>query len=154
VAERNEKVLKRIREELSVNPQTGSKALYQIAQNVDRATREDTLQQFHARYVLPIKREQGGGGRKAGNRRRGASPQPAKRGRKAKKEASPEEQQASAPVRRQRRSRSAEQGRDRDSIRATLLQFATDFSGAETRPEIVHVLSRIDEYVDQIVSKR
>ena len=41
----------------------------------------------------------------------------------------------------------------RDNARAVLLQFAQDFSAAETKSEIVKVMSRLDEYVDRLSSE-
>jgi hypothetical protein len=57
---------------------------------------------------------------------------------------------AAAPaVRRGRRPRRNE-GSERDRVRSVLLEFAKAFADAESRTQIVQVLSRIDEYVDRI----
>jgi hypothetical protein len=161
VAERNEKVLQRVREELSKNPQLGSRELYELAQQVDKGVGQDSLQQFHARYVLPVKRGQRSGEAKPAGRRAGGGAQQPRRGRKGRAQAqtqseqpSPAEQSGAAPARAPRRARAAAEGADRDNVRTVLLEFARDFSGAESRSEIVQVLSRIDEYVDRIAGNR
>jgi hypothetical protein len=149
MAERNEKVLERIRQELTKNPKVGSRELYESAQGLDRAIGEDTLQQFHARYVLPVKREQrgpGGGGETKRKARGG-------KGRPQQKAAAEQEPAQEQPARRTRRSRKGEEGADRDRIRGVLLEFARDFASAESRSDIVGVVSRVDEYVDRIAAR-
>lgn len=153
MAEQNEKVLERVRQELSKNAKLGSRELYEMARGWDQSVGEQTLQQFHARYVLPIKREQTAkakgkqAGKAAGTGRRGRSTAAA-----AEKSAAP----AAAPRgRRTRRAAAAPTageggGADRDRVRAVLLEFARDFAKAESKTEIVQVMSRIDEYVDRI----
>lgn len=143
MAERIEKVYDRIRQELQKNPALGSRDLYEQAQQLDKSIGEDTLQQFHARYVLPVKREQSG---KKGGRTRGAK----KAGRKPKTVTA-----ATAPkaASQRRNGKAGRGGTDRDQVRAVLMQFAQDFSAAETKSEIVGVMSRIDEYVDEIAGR-
>ena len=140
MAERNEKVYERVRAEMEKNPGLGSRELYEMAQQADKTIGQETLQQFHARYVLPVKREQaaragGGKGRKG------------RRGRKAKTSGSATTRGA---VKRGGARKKAAAAGDRDQVRAVLLRFAQDFSGAETKSQIVKVMSRIDDYVDQI----
>lgn len=142
MAERNEKVFQRVRDELAKNPDTGSRDLYQIAKEVDGSLSGDSLQQFHARYVLPIKREQSGS--KGGRRSRRAKG--GKRGRAAA---------ASAPAAQASGGRRRKSGGDdaaRTRARSVLLDFARDFADAETRSDIVQVLSRVDDYVERIVT--
>jgi hypothetical protein len=151
VAERNQQVLEHVREQLGANPQLGSRELYASAQEVDRGIGGDSLQQFHARYVLPVKREQGAGQGGASGRRSGAKRPKRPRKDKAQPE-QPAAQEAAASAKPRRARAQAVAGADRDRIRAVLLEFARDFSGAESRSEIVQVLSRMDEYVDRIAS--
>lgn len=66
--ERNQKVFDRVRQELAKNTGLGSRDLYEIAKKVDENISGDTLQQFHARYVLPVRRED--------SRRAGGAPLP------------------------------------------------------------------------------
>jgi len=151
VAERNQQVLDFVREQLRASPHLGSRELYASAQEVDRGIAGDSLQQFHARYVLPVKREQSAGKSGAAGRRSGT-----KRPKRARKEKAQPQQpavQEAASAAKPRRARAkVAAGSDRDLIRAVLLEFARDFSGAESRSEIVQVLSRMDEYVDRIAS--
>lgn len=137
MAERNEKVYERVRQELDKSPGKGSRDLYEMAQQADKSIGEQTLQQFHARYVLPVKREHAA--RSGGGRARKA-----RRGRKSKAAAA---KNNSGGKRGSRRRAAAS---DRDQVRAVLLRFAQDFSAAETKQQIVKVMSRIDDYVDQI----
>jgi hypothetical protein len=145
MADRNEKVFERVRQELGKNGKLGSRQLYEMAKGWDSSIAGDTLQQFHARYVLPIKREEsassrakGRGGRKAAGGGRQAAPSTA---------SAPK-----PPSGRQRggRRRKVEAGSDRERIRAVLLEFARDFAEAESRSDIVQVVSRVDDYVERI----
>lgn len=145
MAERNEKVLQRVRDELGKNPKLGSRELYEMAQEADKEIGQDTLQQFHARYVLPIKREQSGskGGRKA------------RRGKKAPRRgrATATTSEKNGPrARGGKRTTGQAAGAERDRVRGVLLEFARDFADAESRSELVQVLSRVDDYVDRIAT--
>jgi hypothetical protein len=161
MAETNQQVLDTVRQELQKSPNRGSKELYEIAIGAEPSIAEHTLQQFHARYVLPIKREQAaakGGGqkkpakRKPRSRAAAAAPapaaeskQPASRGRKSAAA------EAKGPQQQQRRKRRG--GPDREQVRSLFLQFAREFANAESRGEIVEVLSSVDRYVDQLVDR-
>jgi len=151
MAERNEKIYERVLQELEKNPSLGSKELYGILQGVDRAVSRDSLQQFHARYVLPAKR----GNKPAAAAAAAAEAPRRKRRRVGGKDgaavalAAPAAAAAAAPVTRRRR-RSSKQEPDRDRIRGLLLQFAQDLTDAESRSTLVQVLSRVDSYVDKI----
>lgn len=146
--ERNQKVQDRIREELKQNPGATTGELQSIAQGVDSSVGGLSLRQFNAGYVLPLKR--GGGARKpakkgkttTGGTRRKAGRKPA-----AAPAPTPE------PARPRARSAAAPEG-ERERVRATLMQFARDFSEAETKSAIVAVLSDVDRYVDRIVGSR
>lgn len=144
MAERNEQVFQRVREELGKSPTKGSRELYEMAQEADAGIAKDTLQQFHARYVLPIKREQSGskGGRKA---RRGKKAQ-----RRARAGASAAVDGNGPSTSRRKGGRKVAAASEKDRVRGVLLEFARDFADAESRSEIVQVLSRVDEYVDRI----
>jgi hypothetical protein len=145
MAKRNEQVLDRVRQELNRKPDLGSRALYEKLQDMDPAIKEGTLQQFHARYVLPIKREraqQAGAGAPA-----------------ARKQARPTEKRPPERPAAQPRGRAtpaaadsgAERPLDREKVRAVFMQFAREFSEAETRTDIVQVLSKVDDYVERVV---
>jgi hypothetical protein len=143
MAERNEKVLERVRQELGKNPNLGSRELYESAKQADKAVAADSMQQFHARYVLPIKRELRGPSearsQKGGVKRRKARPGTATTG-----------ETPSAPKRRGRQKRGDEPS-ERDRVRALLLQFAQELTDAESRSSLVQVLGRVDQYVSRIV---
>ncbi len=147
MAERNQKVFDRVRQELGKNTKLGSRELYEIAKGVDEAIAEETLQQFHARYVLPVRREES-------RNRGGNSPAKAPRRSGRKKKAAEE----ATPAREKRASRAAISAQaviqERQRARGVLLKFAQEFSTAETKPEIIEVMSRLDEYVDQLISNQ
>jgi hypothetical protein len=163
MAERNEQVLDRVRQELNNNPALGSRDLYDIAMGVDASIAENSLQQFHARYVLPIKREraaaEGAGGsrsaerpRRSGQRRTKATPEARPRRRAAQTtESTPAAASSGEPARRRRRRRG---GPDREQVRAVFMQFARDFANAESRGDIVQILSDVDRYVNKVVDGR
>ena len=138
MAERSEKVFERVRQELAKNANLGSRELYEIAKKVD-GSMEDSLQQFHARYVLPVRRTKAGGG--AGGARRGA------RGQKAKRTGATANKAAKSTGRGARARRALDA---RDNARAVLLRFAQDFSAAESKSDSVRLMSRLDEYFDQL----
>ncbi len=144
MAERNEKIYERVLQELEKNPSLGSKELYAILRDADKAAGKDTLQQFHARYVLPAKKAV---------RKPESDGQPAPRARRRRTKAARNGQAPAAveqPARRGRRSRRQEP--DRDRIRQLLLQFAQDLTDAESRSNLVQVLGRVDSYVDKIAA--
>jgi len=122
MAERNEKVMEKVREELKKDPAMKSKPLYEQMQKVDKSIKDLSVQQFHARYVLPIKREN-------------APKRPRKRKSAAK---------GSAP----RRS-SPKQAAHRQQLRGVFLEFAKDLADAEERGEIVRVMADLESYVDR-----
>jgi hypothetical protein len=163
MAERNEQVLDRVRQELNKNPALGSRELYDIAMGVDASIAENSLQQFHARYVLPIKRERAaeraGGAATPAARPRKTAPQrkakaaearPRRRGAQAAEPAAAAAP-AAEPVRRRRRRRG---GPDREQVRSVFMQSARDFANAESRGDIVQILSDVDRYVNKVVEGR
>jgi hypothetical protein len=155
MAERNEQVLDTVRKELNKNPGRGSKELYEVAIGVEPSIAENTLQQFHARYVLPIKREHaaakdGSKGKKEADAKAPAPAVEAKPARSRARKQKPMRAQADEPATGDTRGR---RDADRDRVRSLFLQFARDFANAESRGEIVEVLSSVDRYVDQIVSE-
>jgi len=122
MAERNEKVMEKVREELKKDPAMKSKPLYEQMQKVDKSIGDLSVQQFHARYVLPIKREN-------------APKRPRKRRSSAKGGAS--------------RRRSPKQEAHRQQLRGVFLEFAKDLADAEERGEIVRVMADLESYVDR-----
>jgi len=148
MAERNEKIYERVVLELENDPSLGSKELYGILQGVDRSVSRDTLQQFHARYVLPAKR-----GRKAATSTAAEEAPRRKRRRPGGKNGEPvalATPAAAEPAAPRRRRRSTKNEPDRDRIRGLLLEFAQDLTDAESRSNLVQVLGRVDKYVEKI----
>lgn len=145
MAERNEEIASYVRERLAKNPDLGSRELYDTAQ--ERFTVDDTLQQFHARYVLPIKRA---GGASRGRKTKARAP----RGKtKRQAEATTTAGTRGGTRRKSTRGRkTAATGSERDQIRAVFMDFAREFAAAESRGEIVRVLSEVDGYVDRVAS--
>lgn len=43
---------------------------------------------------------------------------------------------------------------NRQRARAVLLRFAQEFATAETKPEIIKVMGRLDDYVEQIIASQ
>ena len=132
-----------VRSELDRDPAIGLEALYDKAKEIDPAVAEMSQRQFHARYPLQVKRGRGSKG--------GSKPAAAKK-RRAKSARAAETPSAARP-RRARGAGAAEEagtGIDRDAIRGVFMEFASDFAQAESRQEIVRVLSSIDGYVDRV----
>ena len=146
MAERSAEAQERVRETLQRNPDATTQELQEAAQAVEPSIVELSRRQFNAGYVLPLKRAASAGRKKAP---RAGQKKPAGRRRKAASEAVQAAVAAVAPSRARRASTGSES--ERDEVRATLLQFARDFSAAESRTEIVGVLADVDRYVDRIV---
>lgn len=141
--ERNQKVQDRLREELARNPGAGTKELQDVARGVDASVGELSLRQFNAGYVLPLKRSGRRPAKKAKTAGGGKT--------RGRKRSAPE---APKPQARPRGRQSAPPADDRERARSALLDFAREFSEAESRAAIVAVMSDIDRYVDRIVGSR
>jgi hypothetical protein len=141
VAERNEQVMEMVVKELDKEPSVGLESLYARAKEIDSSISELSLRQFHARYPLQVKR----------SRSRGVAK---KRGASAKKRAAGGDKPSAARAPTQRRSRGDASGGgaefDREKVRQLFLEFASEFAEAETRKEIVRVLSSVDSYVNRL----
>jgi hypothetical protein len=145
MAERNQKVYERIKQELEKNPALGSRDLYELAKGADKAINQDTMQQFHARYFLPARKEI-----RAAS---GEAPAP-RRGRRSRSQAGEKEpRRVARTATRRGGGESGESGEssDRDRVRGVLLQFAQELTDAESRSSLVKVLGRVDNFVDRIV---
>jgi hypothetical protein len=169
MAERNEQVLERVRQQLNRQSDLGSRQLFEMAQEMDPSMAEMSLPQFHARYVLPIKREQAAQRkgeeaprqpRKAGRTSRRAEAagqeeptsreEPTKQRRRARQAAEPARAEAPVPQAAPAAEAQPAQQANRDQIRSVFLEFALEFSQAESKTEIVKVLSKLDRYIDRI----
>lgn len=140
MADRNEKVLERVQQELEKDPTMSSRQLHEVAKEMDRSLADLSLRQFNAGYVLPIKRK------KSGGRRRGGA---AKGGRKGG--ARTAARGASGAGTRGGRQAAAPSGSERDRVREALMEFARDFARAEGRAQIVDVLGNMDPYIDRVL---
>lgn len=135
MANRNERVMDVVVRELEKDPEAQLETLYARAKEVDPSIGDLSLRQFHARYPLQAKR-------------RRASGQPKKQASRRKKKAQTGEPQKSP--RKARRSASQDGGPDREALRALFLEFATEFAAADTRSQIVRVISSVDGYVERV----
>jgi hypothetical protein len=145
----NEKLLGKLRTHMEKNPDVKSKELFEVAQGIDPNVSELSAPQFHARYYLTLCRE-----------RAAALPPEEKKERKARRaktaEAKAEQQELAAATSETSNGESQSSRRvqiptsQREDVRKVFLDFAQEFSQAESRLEIVQVLSKVDEYVDQI----
>lgn len=125
MAQSDQQLMTFVEEEMKKDPGISTSDLFEKAKAAMAAARDLTVREFHARYPLQVKRRASlaaGGGK----RRRRA---PARRSRKASKP---------APL-------------ARDAVRAAMLKFAMDLSAAEARKDLVKVLARVDEYVDEVL---
>lgn len=149
MAERNPHVATRIREVLEQEPDASTQRLQEVARELDPAIGELSARQFNAGYVLPIKRARGNPvGSRAGGGKRAAKGGPKGAARRSEGAAP---KRAARAVREARPQPAAPAANERDRVRGVLLEFARDFSAAESRSEIVAVLSDVDRYVDRIV---
>ncbi|HET8653906.1 MAG TPA: hypothetical protein VFL93_00135 [Longimicrobiaceae bacterium] len=133
MAERNDEVAARVQAILSRDRDASTTDLMRAASEVDPTVDSLSKRQFNASYVLPAKRLLG---------------HTAKRG------AGKKSPRAKAPAghRRSDAARVRGGGSERhEQVRAVLLEFARDFSAAESRSQIVDVLSHVDRYVEKIV---
>lgn len=130
MAERNDEVMEMVGRELERQPDMALRELYEKALEIDPSMAELTPRQFNARYPLQVKRTRFAGGR-------------GKRGSQGDPKA------GTAKTRATRRRTNPAQSRD--AVREVLLRFASDFAQAESRSEIVNVLSNVDTYVDSVV---
>jgi len=121
MAKNEEKVMRFVEDELAANPEITTSELFDRAKKVDSGVKKLSLRQFNARFPLQVKRRQSLArpGRRKGSLRK----------RSARKTASA--------------------AKNRDAVRQTFLEFASDLSAAEDRKDLVAVIARVDSYVDR-----
>jgi len=158
MAERNEKVLERVRTELQRNPNTPSRDLFEMVKaEQPEAVRDESLRSFHGRYVLSLKRGAGKTGRSGGAAKKGARKAAGKTARKGARKGTRgaaaaetgSRPRAAYGSRGGKRQREAEARRTQ--VRGIFLQFAREIAGAESRADIVNVIGNVDRYVDEVV---
>ena len=158
----NEAVMEMVRSELQKNPSAGSKDLFEKAKKMNRAMGRLSLQQFHARYPLPVMRERAakrkrrtktaskGAAKATRGKRAGVKKAPARRTgprrRSSPAAASPAAPRASAPTP-QSSSRSAG---SRANVQEVLLQFAGVVATAD-KADMVQLMLRMDSWVDRVI---
>jgi hypothetical protein len=137
----NEKVLAMVRREVEKNPAVTNDTLLNKAVAIDRSVRKLSRQQFHGTYRLTAARALAPNRRRRRTARTG-SKGPSGDGATKGRERSP------AP------SGSAPQAADADraAVRATLLEFAGEIARAESKADIIAVLSSVDRYVERVVA--
>ncbi len=126
----DEKVMSFVEGVLKKNPDVELEELFEATKKFKRSVGGLSRRQFNARYPLQVKRRRALAERgKAPAKKRASTPR-AKRPRKA---APPP---ASSP---------------RDTVRQIFLQFATHIAAAEERKDLVMVLAKVDQYVDDVL---
>lgn len=169
MAKLKEEVLGRVREELAKRPNLAPGVLYHMALQIDPSIGAGGARAFHARYIAPIQHELAAAKRRTRKLRKDCKRPPAEpreqetaaETRSHEPAAAPEvlqvavEPERQEPVSRARRSpqRPWRTEASREQIRLVFLRLARELAGAETRAEIVQVLSRLDLYVDQVVQR-
>lgn len=142
----NHEVMDQVREILQRQPDATSRELFDLAQRMDPSLAELSLRQFHGRYVLSAHRAL----RKNASPGEPARPRATRRSSARAKDKGKGKRASGAKEQPAERKAAAKGAPRRDAIRAVLVQFARDFSEAESRSEIVGVLTDLDRYVDQV----
>lgn len=172
--ESEREILEMVEEQLARPNPPDVKVLYRRAIHfVDEAVRELSLQQFNAKFPLQVKRrnariqardgsrEPGGTDREtADTRGEEGTGQPSVSGDTSPEEADPTG--ANGAVRGDDRPAGQEiswqevSGSDdtelRHNVRSSLLEYAKLVATADSRADLVEAVSRVDEYVDQVLS--
>jgi hypothetical protein len=163
---RKQEVFERVRDELAKRPHLALGVLHHMALQIDPSIERDP-RSFHARYVAPIMYEAA-----SERRRRTRSRKPMKSNSapseaptleppaKAQEEETPmelERPQSVAGLERPEPQNGAERPQpaevERGRIRAVFLEFASDLAAAESRVNVVRVLSGLDGYVERVVRR-
>lgn len=160
MAKTNDAVMNMVRAELQKNPSAGSGELYEKAKKMNRAIGRLSVQQFHARYPLPVlreraaKRKRGATGAKTarGGRRKAAGKtgrQPRKGGRRRRSATAPQAAPAAtaaAPA----GTRTTPSAGTRANVQEVLLQFAGVVATAD-KADMVQLMLRMDSWVDRVM---
>ena len=142
---RHEDVKQKVRELIGKYPTVRSQQLYDLAIRMHPELEEGGLRSFHARYVLPIKREVARAeGRVPQPRTRKASAQ--RRSRRQHGGAGADESQETVP-----QVAVVDMSQTRARVRAVLMRLSRQLVNAESRGDVVDVLARMEELVDEII---
>lgn len=131
MAEKSEKVMEMVRDQLKKNPDVETDALFEKARKIESSIGDLSLRQFHARYPLQVKRKMASGRRKKKKKKK-KSATGRSRGRRATAASGTTDGQRAA-------------------IREGLLSFAKDVAAADAKADLINVLTSVDEYVDSVV---
>ena len=145
---RHEDVKQRVRELIGKYPTVRSQQLYDLAVRMHPELEEGGLRRFHARYVLPIKREVARAEGRIAPRAR--KPEPPPRRTRRRTGAGPEQHTTdSAGV------VPAPSVQDviatRTRVRTVLMKFSRDLVNADSRADLVDVLARMEDVVDEVI---
>ena len=143
---RHEDVKQKVRELIGKYPTVRSQQLYDLAVRMHPELEAGGLRSFHARYVLPIKREVARAeGRVPQPRTRKTAPQ--RRGRRPQGGAATEDaSEAGTP-----QAAATDTSQTRARVRAVLMRLSRQLVNAESRGDVVDVLARLEELVDEIM---
>ena len=138
----------RIRELLTKYPEIGSRQLYDLALRMHPTLEQDGWRSFHARYVLPLKRERARAEGRMPKRRERKQPE-----KPVRKVATPpaRAQAPSAPAVARKAESEAELMARRARVREVLLRLARQVAVAESRADLVDALARVEEMVDEVM---
>jgi hypothetical protein len=140
--QRHEDVIARVRELLGKYPTLGSRQLFDLAIRMHPDLEQAGFRSFHARYVLPLKREKARAeGRLPKPRTPRTVPKRARRSRTGQAEAP--ETAATAPI--------PDTSQLRTRVRDVLLRLARQVAVAESRADLVDALARVEEMVDEVL---
>lgn len=138
---RHEDVIARVRELLGKYPTLGSRQLFDLAVRMHPDLEQAGFRSFHARYVLPLKREKA---RAEGRVPKPRAPRTATKRPRRSRTAQEEAPAPAAPT-------AAETMHVRARVREVLLRLARQVAIAESRADLVDALARVEEMVDEVV---
>jgi len=129
-----QEILEMVEDQLDRPNPPDTRVLYRRAMHfIDRDVRHLSLQQFNAKFPLQVKR------RKAREREEAR----VKRGRD---ERSSHDGGATEPG-------SGDDGALRKELRSVLIDYARLVAGADTRPDVIDAVDRVDEYVGRVLEE-
>src|SRR5688572_28291336 len=142
---RHEDVKQKVRELIGKYPTVRSQQLYDLAIRMHPELEEGGLRSFHARYVLPITREAARAeGRVSQPRTRKTAPQ--RRARRQHGGSAADESQDAVT-----QAGTVDMSQTRARVRAVLMRLSRQLVNAESRGDVVDVLARMEELVDEVM---
>ncbi len=157
MAETDPQVLEFARTQLERQPDLGSRALYELAQQADPSVGELSQQQYHGRYYLAARRAVDPPKEKRPRAPKRNQPErKAGKGSGRSKTGQSAESETPTNVETPTRAEKPAQGQPTEhaQVRSLFLEFAQKFAEAESRSEIVRVLTQVDDYVDRVVGQK